>query len=292
MTLSQTGIYHDTITNDVIGSYVIHQVSVTVYPTYLFEDTVTVCSSSLPFIWHDLVVNEAGTREIFLQTAETYCDSIYRLTLYVSPSYQVTESVTLCENELPYEWRGQLLTESGNYQQTLTTVNGCDSIIVLRLNVYPLYSHTYNHHISSVDTPYVWEHIDATGKIFPSDTLYAEGKYDYTFTNGCLDVSRVLNNKRRKYLTALEMKDVIRCGPATGPAFQKTLKEPGVKVHNWFVNRDAKLYFFYFPRKGVKHVIVVELVDEMVAMIRSKNYLPRDAWYDEEGRQSYGVRVS
>jgi len=29
-----------------------------------------------------------------------------------------------------------------------------------------------------------------------------------------------------------------------------------------------------------------------VAMIRSKNYLPREAWYDAEGKQSYGVRVS
>ena len=63
-------------------------------------------------------------------------------------------------------------------------------------------------------------------------------------------------------------------------------------MHNWFVNRDTNLYFFYFQRKGVKHVIVVELTDEMVAMIRSKNYLPREAWYDAEGKQSYGVRVS
>ena len=117
-------------------------------------------------------------------------------------------------------------------------------------------------------------------------------EYDYTFTNGNLDVSRVLNNKRRKYLTALEMKDVIRCGPAAGPAFKKTLSEPGVKVHNWFVNRDAKLYYFYFQRKGVKHVIVLELTDEMVAMIRSKNYLPRDAWYDAEGRSGYAASLS
>ena len=58
-----------------------------------------------------------------------------------------------------------------------------------------------------------------------SDSCRVE--YDYTFTNGNLDVSRVLNNKRRKYLTALEMKDVIRCGPAAGPAFTKTLSEPG-----------------------------------------------------------------
>lgn len=123
-----------------------------------------------------------------------------------------------------------------------------------------------------------------------SDNFRVE--YDYTFTNGNLDVSRVLNNKRRKYLTALEMKDVIRCGPAAGPAFAKTLNEPGAKRHNWFVNRDAKLYYFYFQRKGMKHVIVVELTDEMVAMIRSKNYLPRGVWYDADGNSSYGASVS
>ena len=117
-------------------------------------------------------------------------------------------------------------------------------------------------------------------------------EYDYTFTNGNLDVSRVLNNKRRKYLTALDMKDVIRCGPATGPAFAKTLNEPGIKRHNWFVNREANLYYFYFKRKELKHLIVLELTDEMVAMIRSKNYLPREAWYDAEGRQSYGKSIS
>ena len=117
-------------------------------------------------------------------------------------------------------------------------------------------------------------------------------EYDYTFTNGNLDVSRVLNNKRRKYLTALEMKNVIRCGPAAGPAFMKTLNEPGIKRHNWFVNRDAYLYYFYFQKKGLKHVIIVELNDEMVAMIRSKNYLPRGVWYDEDGKSNYGASIS
>lgn len=117
-------------------------------------------------------------------------------------------------------------------------------------------------------------------------------EYDYTFTNGNLDVSRVLNNKRRKYLTALEMKDVIRCGPAAGPAFAKTLNEPGIKRHNWFVNRDANLYFFYFQKKGVKHVIVVELTDPMVELIRSKNYLQRGVWYDADGSQRYGAGIS
>lgn len=117
-------------------------------------------------------------------------------------------------------------------------------------------------------------------------------EYDYTFTNGNLDVSRVLNNRRRKYLTALEMKNVIRCGPAAGQAFMKTLNEPGAKRHNWFVNRDAHLYYFYFQKKGLKHVIIVELNQEMVDMIRSKNYLPRGVWYDEDGKSSYGSSIS
>lgn len=123
-----------------------------------------------------------------------------------------------------------------------------------------------------------------------SDNLRVE--YDYTFTNGNLDVSRVLNNKRRRYLTALQMKDVIRCGPASGPTFAKTLHEPGVKQHNWFCNREANLYFFYFEKKGQKHVIVLELNSEMVAMIRSKSYLQRGVWYEADGSQNYGSSIS
>jgi len=122
---------------------------------------------------------------------------------------------------------------------------------------------------------------------------YSRVEYDYTFTNGVFDVSRVMNNKRRKYLTSIELKDVIRCGPAKGSAFMKTLNEPNIKKHNWFVNRDAKLYYFYFQKKGGKHLIVVELTDAMIEMMRSKpNYIQRSAWYDENGMQSYGKSIS
>jgi len=121
---------------------------------------------------------------------------------------------------------------------------------------------------------------------------FCQVEYDYTFTNGTLDVSRVLNNRRRKYLTALDTKTVVRCGPAQGPVFMKTLNEKDVKKHNWFVNRDAKLYFFFFEKNGVKHIIVLELTDEMVELMRSKsNYLPRTSWYEADGTQkiNYGA---
>ena len=62
-----------------------------------------------------------------------------------------------------------------------------------------------------------------------------------------------------------------------------------MKKHNWFLNRDAKLYYFYFVKNNVKHLAVVELTDEMVEMIRSKSYLQRGVWTGEDGKTSYGV---
>ena len=112
-------------------------------------------------------------------------------------------------------------------------------------------------------------------------------EYDYSFTNGTLDISGIMTNKRRRYLCSMETKEVVRCGPAAGPAFARTLSEPGIKRHNWFVNRDAKLYYFYFQKKGQKHVAILELSDEMISVIRSKKYLNIGVWYDADGKQSY-----
>ena len=112
-------------------------------------------------------------------------------------------------------------------------------------------------------------------------------EYDYAFTNGIMDISKVMNERRRRYLCSVETKEFISCGPATGPAFQKALNEPGVKIHNWFVNREAKLTFFYFQKKGVKHVMVLELNEAMLSVIRSKKYLQMGAWHDENGKSTY-----
>ena len=180
MILSQTGIYHDTITNDVIGTYDIYQVSVTVNPSYLFQDTVTICDNELPYIWHDLVINNAGTREIYLQTEETYCDSIYRLVLYVNPSYHVTESATVCAYELPYLWRGLSLTESGNFHDTLSTVNGCDSIFSINFVVNPAVDSLLIDAVCTGELPYLWR----------GHQLMVSGSYYDTIPNafGCQDI--------------------------------------------------------------------------------------------------------
>ena len=45
---------------------------------------------------------------------------------------------------------------------------------------------------------------------------------------------------------------------------------------NWFLNRGAELYFFYFTKDQDKKMIILEPSDQLVDMIRV--YLPRGAW--------------
>lgn len=101
-------------------------------------------------------------------------------------------------------------------------------------------------------------------------------EYDYTFTNGDLDVGKVFGNSRRKLMTSLPVKNVEACGAVNHPSFQRYLTMKDCKKHNWFVNRDAQLYYFYFVKSEVKHCIVLELSDEMIAML--KPYLGFSVW--------------
>ena len=105
-----------------------------------------------------------------------------------------------------------------------------------------------------------------------------KSEYEYVFTNGDLDVSKVLNNSRRRYLTSLTMKNVEAAGPVTSPSFQRYVTMQGIKKHNWFLNRDAHLYYFYFAKASVKHLMVVELSDEMAGLVRKPNYMNYGIW--------------
>ena len=120
---------------------------------------------------------------------------------------------------------------------------------------------------------------------FKKDNLRVE--YDYTFTNGDLDVGKVFGNARRKLMTSLNMKNVEMAGMVTHQSFQRFMNDNSVKKHNWFVNRGAKLSYFYFQKENqkhenLKHVIVLELSDEMLTML--KPYLKFGVWQGEGGQ--------
>ncbi len=111
---------------------------------------------------------------------------------------------------------------------------------------------------------------------FKKDSLRVE--YEYTFTNGVLDVSMVMNNSKRRYLTELPLKTVESCGSVTHQSFNRYVNDKNIKKHNWFLNRDNDLIYFFFTKNNVRHLVVIEPSPEMQEMIKSRNYLGFGVW--------------
>ncbi len=102
------------------------------------------------------------------------------------------------------------------------------------------------------------------------DRLLTE--YEYTFTNGSLDFAEVYNNKKRKSLGSLNVKTVDAFGKVSSGSFRRYLNMPDVKRMNWFLNREAELYYFFFSKDSAKKMIILEPSEEMVKLIRQ--YIP------------------
>jgi hypothetical protein len=98
-------------------------------------------------------------------------------------------------------------------------------------------------------------------------------EYEYTFTNGELDFAQVYNNKKRKSLGTMRVKNVEAFGAVESDGFRRLIGAPGAKAKNWFLNRGAKLYYFYYVKEANKRIIVFEPSDDLVEYI--KKYLPR-----------------
>ena len=101
-------------------------------------------------------------------------------------------------------------------------------------------------------------------------------EFEYTFTNGDLDFAQVFNNQKRKSLGTMRVKNVEAFGKVAGEDFRKLVNMPELMRKNWFLNRGADLYFFYFQKEGKKTMIVLEPSQEMAEMIRK--YLPHGAY--------------
>lgn len=109
-------------------------------------------------------------------------------------------------------------------------------------------------------------------------TFYLRVEYDYTFTNGVLDVARVLNGKRRVNLASLEMRSLRAAGDEDSKAFHACARDGAVRTHRWYLNGENRRSFFLFEKNGVRHLALLELNDEMKRMIFSRRYMAADIW--------------
>lgn len=103
------------------------------------------------------------------------CDSTVTIDLIVNERYNENTTVTICEGDT-YQLGEQLLTAAGEYGDVLTTIEGCDSIVILTLEIESLST-------SILDTTICFGEF----LVIDTDTFDTEGSYLVTLDNiaGC-----------------------------------------------------------------------------------------------------------
>ena len=121
-------------------------------------DTLTICSSMLPYTWRGQSITNLGTYYDYLVNRYD-CDSVYALTLISFPSYlNQWDSVELCGSDIPLNFKnsGKYITATPKIQLAMMlhqdvvdtfkfhyyTTHGCDSIVYVRALVHPSYNTT------------------------------------------------------------------------------------------------------------------------------------------------------
>jgi len=128
----------------------------------------SICDDSLPYDWNGVTFTQAGGK---LQTLTSIhgTDSTLNLILTVFPTYEIFDSVRLCEGEA--EPHGYSAT--GDYDLPLQSADGCDSLIHLHVDVFPTYDNHYHDTIC-----------DNQSSTFAGQTYSTTGDYSIPLTTG------------------------------------------------------------------------------------------------------------
>ena len=130
-TYTSQGDYIDTL-SDINGCDSIVKSLIFMLPVLESSSQVAICAGGS----YDFNGNSYDTEGNYVDTLTTSsgCDSIVKLSLFVTDAEITFKNETICSNST-YEFGGQVLSASGLYVDTLTTSSGCDSLIQLELVV-------------------------------------------------------------------------------------------------------------------------------------------------------------
>ena len=138
-----------TIANDYVFNYIstggcdsVVTVHLIVHPVYYASTTVSICEGESYTLADGQVENTSDYYEVTFTTVHG-CDSIIGVQLNVIPLPQPVQiEFNLCPGESASLQDGQVVSAEGSYSVTLTTWNGCDSVIVNTINLWENYTDT------------------------------------------------------------------------------------------------------------------------------------------------------
>ena len=130
-TYSQQGLYVDTL-QAITGCDSIVTSVIFMLPTITTNIEETICLGAT-YDFNGISLTTEGVYNDTLATLEG-CDSVVVLSLFVTAPNSSYESIEICTGE-SYGFGSQNFTSSGIYYDTISTANGCDSVLVLELSV-------------------------------------------------------------------------------------------------------------------------------------------------------------
>jgi hypothetical protein len=170
--LSSTGFYSRTL-ETVDGCDSLVAINLSVIDTFLIKTEAAICEGDT-FRLGDQELTESGVYSQILRAA-TGCDSILEVSLTVYDNFEINLEETICQGD-SFLLGDRTLRESGQYTAMLQTVNGCDSMVTVNLNVAPTYNDTIPINLCDNET-----------YVFGGEFITNAGLYTNTFTSrdGC-----------------------------------------------------------------------------------------------------------
>jgi len=196
------GVYYNT-TGQYFANYQtvnfcdsIYELNLIVNPTYNFVNYDSICDGD-SLLWQGIYYKTLGQYFANYQTIN-FCDSVYELNLTINPTYSSVENESICDGD-SLLWQGTYYNAIGQYFENYQTLNSCDSIYELNLNIIVV-----DTAVSQTDTiltanttgaSYQWLDCDNSFSIITGETnqlftATANGNYAVEITeNGCTDTS-------------------------------------------------------------------------------------------------------
>ena len=167
------GVYSDTL-QTISGCDSIINSIVFIYPQYSINNDITICSGT-SYSFNGVDYDTQGSYSETLQSING-CDSIINFNLFIEESSDTIINETICTGS-SFNFNGQSLFDSGQYIDTLLSVNGCDSVVFLSLFVTPAEVSLINETICD-DSSYMFNNLSLTSSGVYYDTLVSSAGCD------------------------------------------------------------------------------------------------------------------
>lgn len=129
--LTQAGEYTANLASTLGGDSTVH-LTLVVHPNAITELEAQICEGE-SVVFNGDTLTQSGDFKITLQTVFG-CDSIVNLSLDVWPAYDLLPTVAICTGTT-YPFNGQELDQPGTYLGQFSTIHGCDSTVMLTLEL-------------------------------------------------------------------------------------------------------------------------------------------------------------